>query len=481
MNYNQISIDVQSESDVKTIDFNNDDYIHLPNPFAGFTHTSTEDRITASGKYAYLLKGKLDITDKDRTCDKCGCKMHLNGTGHDMTLRHKPLGDTFIDIRFRVEQFVCSNKDCGSSKMQAVPFKSSNHRITNDLENYVIALLERGNMQLKTIAEITGLGQNTVKAIDMRRLQGKYTVDGKGKELLKPDHYARRLAIDEFKLHKRHKYATLIIDLDTGNVLWIQHGKKKQVVKDFIKHVGMEWMEHVESVACDMNSDFQEEFEAECKHITIVFDHFHIMKNFNEKVIAEVRKDEQRRLIKEGNIEEAKHLKGSKYILTSSRETLAKKDKEAEEGKVIVEGSELFKRSEVKRTGGKVARYEQLIHENKLLMTADLIKEHLKRAFAETEEKKMADHMKEIIELCDETENSHFRWFRNLISNHFKGIIAHARMRITSGKIEGINNRIKTLMRLGYGYPDDDYFFLKIIDSSYHKPVRNPKSHKIND
>ena len=93
----------------------------------------------------------------------------------------------------------------------------------------------------------------------------------------------------------------------------------------------------------------------------------------------------------------------------------------------------------------------------------------------------MADDMKKIIELCDETENSHFKWFRNLISNHFKGIIAHARMRITSGKIEGINNRIKTLMRLGYGYPDDDYFFLKIIDSSYHKPVRNPKSHKIND
>ena len=90
-----------------------------------------------------------------------------------MTLRHKPLGDTFIDIRFRVEQFVCSNKDCGFSKMQSVPFKSSNHRITNDLENYVIALLERGNMQLKTIAEITGLGQNTVKAIDMRRLQGE--------------------------------------------------------------------------------------------------------------------------------------------------------------------------------------------------------------------------------------------------------------------------------------------------------------------
>ena len=38
-------------------------------------------------------------------------------------------------------------------------------------------------------------------------------------------------------------------------------GKKKQVVYDFIEHVGLEWMSHVEAVACDMNSDFEEAFK----------------------------------------------------------------------------------------------------------------------------------------------------------------------------------------------------------------------------
>ena len=131
---------------------------------------------------------------------------------------------------------------------------------------------------------------------------------------------------------------------------------KKKVVNDFIKHVGLKWMDHVEAVACDMNSDFQEAFEELCPHIQPVFDHFHLIKNFNDKVVSAVRKDE-----------------------------------------------------------------------------------------------------------------------------HFEGMIAHATYQITSGKVEGINQKIKTLRRHGYGYPDDEYFFLKRFDASRTTYDRNPKSHRICD
>ena len=62
-------------------------------------------------------------------------------------------------------------------------------------------------------------------------------------------------------------------------------------------------MDNNEAVACDMNSDFQEAFEEKCPHIQPVFDYFHIVKNFNDKVVSEIRKDEQRRLYDEGNFE----------------------------------------------------------------------------------------------------------------------------------------------------------------------------------
>ena len=84
-------------------------------------------------------------------------------------------------------------------------------------------------------------------------------------------------------------------------------------------------MDGVETVICDMNSDFQEAFEEKCPHIQPVFDHFHIIKNFNDKVISQVRKDEQKRLLAEGNKEAYRALKSSWYILTSDRETLCVK------------------------------------------------------------------------------------------------------------------------------------------------------------
>jgi transposase len=324
---------------------------------------------------------------------------------------------------------------------------------------------------------LTGLGRNTVKDIDLQRLKDKYTVDGE--RLIQPERQARYLGIDEFKLHDGHKYAVIIIDMETGHILWLAHGKKKVSVYSFIEHVGEDWMDGVEAVACDMNSDFQEAFEDRCPHIQTVFDYFHIVKNFNDKVVGQIRKDEQRRLIAEGDEQAAKSLKGSRYILTSSKQTLARKDQEAEDGKILSKGSSLFSKEQVVRKDGHLARYEDLIRQNKLLFTLDLIKEKLCEAYKMTDEPSMADAITEIMDMCMATGNKHLLWFSRLLDNHFEGIIAHATYDISAGKIEGINHKIKTLRRQGYGYPDDDYFFLKLFDASRKGYVRNPVAEKI--
>ncbi|WP_371812075.1 transposase [Atopobium sp. oral taxon 416] len=60
---------------------------------------------------------------------------------------------------------------------------------------------------------------------------------------------------------------------------------------------------HVEAIACDMNADFECAFLKRFPHI--VYDCFHIVKNFNEKVICKVRKDKKARLKEEGDAEAA--------------------------------------------------------------------------------------------------------------------------------------------------------------------------------
>ena len=75
----------------------------------------------------------------------------------------------------------------------------------------------------------------------------------------------------------------------------------------------------------------------------------------------------------------------------------------------------------------------------------------------------------DIIDWCRGTKNEHFLWFARLIENHFDGIVGYGLYPISSGKIEGINAHIKVIRRKAYGLPDDEYFFLKIMDAS-----RNP-------
>lgn len=466
---------IRTEADGQLIFTQSFDFLKVPSCLYGFSNTETSAKTSVSGRSVFCFEGTLTVSRDDITCS-CGARMHINNH-RETILRHLPFGGYLSCVRFERNQYVCPK--CGKTRMQHISFKAPGHRITEELLQYTCDLLASGNYTNKEVAELTGLGKNTVKDIDKKRLQGLYTTaDGR---LMKPEKTTRLLGIDEFKLHNGHRYATHIIDMETGHILWIAGGKKKQVVYDFIEHVGLEWMDHVEAVACDMNSDFQEAFEDKCPHIQPVFDRFHIVKNFNDKVVSEIRKAEQRRLYEAGETEAAKSLKKSRYILMSSRETLQKKDADAAEERVIHKGSSLFKTEDIVRKTGYEDRYDKLLQENRLLFTVDLIKEQLSLAYSRADECQMSDDIISIIDTCRATGNKHMLWFARLLESHFEGIIAHATYNITSSKIEGINNKIKTLRRQGYGYPDDEYFFLKLFDMSRRDYVRNVKSHKICD
>ena len=457
------------------------DIISFPSLLVGFHQniSSIETRISRSGRLNHFLSGEYHIQEGHRICSKCNNTAHVHGSAQ-IHLSHIPLGNELSTLTFERMRFKCPC--CGSTWMQDVPFKAKGHFITVQLETYAHDLLEKG-LSNKMVCSITGLGRNTVKDIDMKRLGGLYTqvgTDGK-RHLLKPERQTTAIAVDEIKIHEGPVFITVIIDLETGHILWIAHGKKKKAILDFIEHVGKDWFDTVEAVACDMNSDYQEVFEDEFDHIQVVFDHFHIIKNFNEKVVAEVRKDEQRRLTREGNIEAAKALKKTRYILLSKRETLQKKDQAAINGKIIVHEGNLFPRSEKLAMGNKEQKYDDLIRENELLFKLDLIKQALDEAYRSRDEIEMTELISNIIDICQKTGNKHFQWFARLLLNHFEGIIAHASLPYSTGRLEGLNNKAKQVMRQAYGYRDDEYFFLKLIDSSRHSQRGNQKSHRKSD
>ena len=159
-------------------------------------------------------------------------------------------------------------------------------------------------------------------------------------------------------------------------------------------------------------------------------------------------------------------LKHSKYILMTTKATRQKKEKDAEKEKVIRKKSVLFNESEIKARSGIEERYAELIKANDLFFKLDIIKETLRTAYICDRKDEMKEHIDNIVEICKGTENEHFIWFSELLENHIDGILNHAQFNISSGKVEGTNNMIKTLRRTSYGLPDDEYFFLKIMDAS---------------
>lgn len=107
-------------------------------------------------------------------------------------------------------------------------------------------------MTLKEVSHITGMHKNVVKDIDKSRLESLYvTVETNGhKTLNRPEQQASRyIGIDEFKQHDGYRYATLIMDMKSDCILWLESGKKKKVVYDFIEYVWLEWMSKVEAVS----------------------------------------------------------------------------------------------------------------------------------------------------------------------------------------------------------------------------------------
>lgn len=449
----------------------NDKSLIIPSSFPGFCNFTTYKTKNKKGRSMYVFEGKYKIENKDYICPNCNSVMEINDS-YTISVKHLPIGGILTKLEFPHVQFLC--KKCNKTHMQDIPFKAKNHFITIQLENYIKQLLATNSVSMKFIAAITGVCKNIIKEIDLARLKDKYTKDG---ELIKPEHQAYYLGIDEFSLHKNHVYATHIIDLERGEILWIEQSKKKQVVYDFIEHVGIDWMNNVIAVACDMNSDFSEAFQEKCPHLKIVYDHFHIVKNFNEKVITPVRLDIVKNLQSQGKFEEARKFKGQKYLLCMSKSTREKREKEAHDGKVIKKKSEIFKTPEVKRTKECERDYNVLLlTRNELLLTLDLIKDHLKYAFNADSTEDMKKEINLIINECRSTDNKHFLWFAKLLENHYDGIVSHAEHKISTGKIEGINNKIKTLRRLGYGYPNDEYFFLKLFDLSRKNHNKNHDS-----
>ena len=403
--------------------------------------TITNENFVEFSELTYTGKLRTDPC-KELYCPKCGARLHGNGVSY-VRLKHITYGSTYQTLEVEVKRYRCSSEHCEYSCTEKIPFQVGGHRITVAAYHEIYRLLETkgSKTSLKALSFETGVDAKIIRAIDKQRLYDKYTENGEGKKLLPPRRQARILGVDEFLLHsldRSDKFATFIMDMETGEVLWVAHSKTKEAIREFARYVGTEWLKGVEALACDMNADFYEALREFNPNIKQVFDHFHLVKNLNDKVITPTRiaiKDEMEKKADEKGL---KAITGSKYLLTSSRRRLKERDNIAENWKDEDAKEHLFNGVQKKAPkGGRTERYQELLHLNEDLFVIDMLKDYLDEAYKCYSKGAMNAVILAAIDICEASANTHIQWFGKMLMNHLDGITNFGEFRLTSGKVEG--------------------------------------------
>lgn len=348
-----------------------------------------------------------------------GCKQRIKDIHSYNRRRIRDLNifdaKTFLVVTYRTLK--CPR--CGNV-VEDLGLMDSYKRVTRRLAHYILDLCEF--MTVKEVAQHLDLNWKTVKEIHKNHLKSRFSGEAMGNP--------RILAVDEISLKKRHHYLTVIMNWDSGSVLWVGEGRKYETMKAFFDSLTDTQRAAIEAIAMDMWDPYIKAVKECCPHTAIVFDQFHVISAFS-RVINTIRNIEYRKAAKEGK----EVIKGSKYLLLKNRENISQDER---------------------------PRLKALLKLNEALSITYILKDYLKKLW-QYKYMKCAEAF--LQHWCDMATVSNIRpliAFARTLKRYAYGIINHCRYPIHTSRLEGINNKIKVIKRKAYGFHDIEYFSLII-------------------
>jgi transposase len=356
-------------------------------------------------------------------CPVCKSKKIIKHGSHLRWFHSLPIGKKATYIKTEIARVEC--KDCKTIRQADIGFADPRLTYTRTLERYVLDLAK--HMTIVDISRHLGLSWDIIKSIQKKYLQKKYE---------KPDFKElKRIAIDEIYVGKKG-YLTVVLDILSGAVVFVGDGKGGDALEPFWQKLRRYRKVNIEAVAIDMSPAYLKAVRENLKKAVIVFDHFHVIKLFNEKV------SEFRRQLFNNTTDTLKRkvIKGTRWLLLTAKENLEDKEEQAK-------------------------RLKQALEINKPLATVYYMKEDLRQLWAWTGDKKAAEwHLRSWITMARSSGIAMLRTFATTLEKHFEGILAYFDFDcLSTGPLEGTNNKIKTMQRKSYGYRDMEFFKLKIM------------------
>lgn len=335
--------------------------------------------------------------------------------------REIPFGSKSVWLKVPIQRVWCPV--CNLVRQIRLSFAKTKKNYTKKFERYALELSRY--MTIQDVARHLHVSWDTIKEIQKSRLW-KYYSKPKLKNL-------KYIAIDEISIGKGHKYLTLVLDLQKGNVVFVGQGKGAEALQPFWKRLKSS-RASIQAVAIDMSPAYIQAVVENLPEAKIVFDRFHLIKMFNEK-ISDFRRQLHNQL---ENEEQKKLLKGTRWLLLKNPENLN------------------FEKDEH-------SRLEKALELNKPLATVYYMKEDLRQLWNMSSKSSAADFLQDWIDRARASGIKMLERFANTMAAHRSGILAYYDFPISTGPLEGTNNKIKTMKRQAYGFRDQEFFKLKIM------------------
>ena len=354
-------------------------------------------------------------------CPACGSKkIKRRGTKTRM-FRTVPIGSKPVFIQLPVQRVECLC--CGVIRQTKIQFAEWRRSYTKAFERYALALSK--HMTILDVAKHLGVSWGTIKEIQKRYLSRKY----KHPRLKN----ITRIAIDEISIGRGHRYLTVVLDIKTGAVIFVGDGKGVDSLIPFFRRLKRSKAK-IKAVAIDMSPSYIAAVLENLPGSTIVFDHFHVIKLLNDK-LSELR----RAIYREAKDQLQKDiLKGTRWLLLKKSYNLNEEKNEKE-------------------------RLEEALNLNKPLATAYYLKEELRQIWNQVCKSDAETILTDWIKKAQSTGIAMLIKFAKTLAGHAFGILNYYDYPISTGPLEGTNNKIKTLQRQAYGYRDMEFFKLKIF------------------
>jgi transposase len=355
-------------------------------------------------------------------CPDCNTVMAQNRAGTS-TAKDLSMGIAKeVLIVFDVKQ--CRCKKCGKSITIRPDLVDPYQKVTARLMLLAAAMAQY--MPSDKVAEYFGVHDTSVRKWNKRILSDK---------LGEVNHdNLRLLMVDEKSIGKGHSYITLVLNGETGELLHLSEGKKKDSLKSFFDKLTDKQKSSIEAVCIDRSGAYSECIKECIPKAEIVYDKFHLVMNFN-KVIDTVRRKQWNELRSNNRKTEADFIKGQRFNLLRNKEN---------------------------NTAEQQRKLDELLKINAPLSEAYILLDNFKYALSSKHSSLLYHKLIAWLLLAGQSCREEIVKFATNLSKVIRQVVNCARFGLNNGLMEGFNNKIARVIHRACGCKNLDYLFLNL-------------------